>query len=285
MDISKEIKIICETLKLSEIELAKELEVTYETINNWKNNRKSIDISNLDKLYSYAYSKNIKFNNIYEQFFKEDYNNNKDIILFHGAKKAFSLPIDFLGNSKQRNDFGVGFYLGETFEQAANYISFLDNCNNVYCFKLDLSNLITYKFDVNTEWMIAIAYFRGWIDDYKECNYVKNILKKIDGCDVVIAPIADNRMFDLIAEFVEGSITDEQCKHSLAATNLGLQYVLKTNKAVEHTLFIQEMFVCKKEKEKCIENRMSLTDNGIQKVKMARIKYKGKGKYFEEILK
>ncbi len=32
-------------------------DVTYETINHWKNGRKNIDSSNLEKLYSYAYLK------------------------------------------------------------------------------------------------------------------------------------------------------------------------------------------------------------------------------------
>lgn len=284
MDVSKEIKVITETLKLTETELAKKLGVSYETVNNWKNNRKSIDISNLEKLYSYAYDKGIKFNNIYEQFYKEDYRSNNEIVLFHGAKKQFSMPINFKENSKETNDFGIGFYLGESFEQAANYISFLD-ASYVYCFKLDLRKLKVYKFDVNNEWMIAIAYFRGWIDDYKNFYYVQSILNKINDCDVIIAPIADNRMFDIIAEFVEGNITDEQCKHSLAATNLGFQYVLKTAKAIDNISFIREMFVCKKEKERCINNRISLTDNGIHKVKIAKIEYKGKGKYLGEILK
>ncbi len=284
MDVSKEIKVICETLKLTETELAKELGVSYETVNNWKNNRKSIDISNLEKLYSYAYDKGIKFNNIYEQFFKEDYRINDEIVLFHGAKKQFLMPINFKENSKETNDFGIGFYLGESFEQAANYISFLD-ATYVYCFKLDLRKLKIYKFDINNEWMIAIAYFRGWIDEYKNSSCVKSILNKINDCDVIIAPIADNRMFDIIAEFVEGNITDEQCKHSLAATNLGFQYVLKSEKAINNISFIKEMFVCKKEKERCINNRLSLTDNGIQKVKIAKIEYKGKGKYIGEILK
>ena len=206
MDVSKEIEVICETLNLSETELAKELGVTYETVNHWKNNRRNIDASNLEMLYSYAYSKGIKFNNIFEQLYREEYNNDYSIVLFHGAKKSFSMPIDFVLYSKDRNDFGVGFYLGETFEQAANYISFLDACN-VYCFKLDLKDLRIYRFNVDTEWMIAIAYFRGWIKDYKECNYIKKILKKIQNCDIIIAPIADNRMFDIIMDFVEGNIT------------------------------------------------------------------------------
>lgn len=284
MNVCNEIIVICETLKLSETELANEIGVSYETINNWKNNKKKIDVANLEKLYSYAYTKGIKFNNIYEQFYKEDCSDDNNIILFHGAKKTFSLPIDFLKNSKSRNDFGIGFYLGQTFEQAANYISYIDACN-VYSFKLNFNDLKIYKFDIDTDWIIAIAYFRGWIEDYLETSFVKNVLDKIKDCDIIIAPIADNRMFDIITEFVEGNITNEQCKHALAATNLGLQYVLKTTKAVEHVSFIQEMYVCKKEKEKCIENRVSLTNNGIQKVRMARIEYKGKGKYIEEILK
>lgn len=194
------------------------------------------------------------------------------------------MPIDFIKYSKSTNDFGTGFYLGETFEQAANYISFIDS-DKVYSFKLNLENLKTYKFNVDTKWMIAIAYYRGWLNDYKNCSFVKNIIDEINDCDIIIAPIADNRMFDIITEYVEGTITDEQCKHALAATNLGFQYVLKTDKAVKQTKLIKEMFVCKKEKEKYIENRVFLTDNGLQKVRMARIEYKGKGKYIEEILK
>lgn len=285
MDVSKEIKAICEILNLNESELAEELDVATESVNGWKSNRKKIDDSNLEKLYSYAYGKGIRLNNIYEQLYKEEYENNHTVVLFHGAKKSFSFPIDFTSHSKNRNDFGVGFYLGESFEQAANYISFLDECKIVYCFQADLQDLKTYQFDVNTEWMIAIAYFRGWIDEYRDCEYVMSILRKIKDCDIIIAPIADNRMFDIISEFVEGNITDEQCRHSLAATNLGFQYVLKTEKAIESIHFIREMFVCMKEKEKCIKNRISLTENGLQKVKMAKIKYRGKGRYIEEIMK
>lgn len=284
MDVSKEIITLCKVLNLSETELANDLGVTFETINRWKNNKNIIDLTNLEKLYSYSYSKGIRFNNIYEQFYKEDYSNNDNLILFHGAKKEFRLPLDFNKNSKTTNDFGVGFYLEETFEQAANYISFLE-ASFVYCFKLDLKELKIYKFEVNTEWMIAIAYFRGWIRDYKECDVVKNILEKLNDCDVIIAPVADNRMFDIIADFVEGNITDEVCKHSLAATNLGFQYVLKTEKAILKTTTIKEMFVCKKEKDECVKKRVSLTESGLEKVKIAKIEYKGKGKYFQEIVK
>ena len=282
MNVKNEIAVLCNTLKITEVELAKELGITFETVNNWKDENKIIDISNIEILYSYAYSNKIDFNNIYERLLKEDCQKN-EVVLFHGSKRPFSLPINFVEHSKSNNDFGIGFYLGETFEQAANYISFIQQ-NRVYSFKLNLDNLKIYKFSVDTKWMIAIAYYRGWLDDYKDCDFIRSIIKEIDACDVIIAPIADNRMFDIISEYVEGSITDEQCRHALAATNLGLQYVLKTSKAVNQIQLIKEMYVCKKEKEKCIENRNCLTNSGFQKVKMARIEYKGKGKYIEEVL-
>lgn len=282
MNVEKEIILLCSVLNLTETELGKELNVSYETINNWKHNRKNIDSANLEKLYSFAFAKGIKINNIYEQLFKEEYLDNNNLVLFHGAKKEFLMPVD-LGKSKKINDFGVGFYLGETYEQAANYISAL-NMNKVYAFILNLKGLKIYKFDVNNKWMIAIAYFRGWLNEYENHPFVSKVINEIEDADVIIAPIADNRMFDIINEFIENEITDEQCKHALASTNLGYQYVLKTQQAISNLFYLKEMYVSSKEKEYCTNSRISLTDNGLQKVKMARIEYKNKGKYIEELL-
>ena len=96
--------------------------------------------------------------------------------------------------------------------------------------------------------MIAIAYFRGWLNDYKDSPLIKRLVSKLSDYDVIIAPIADNRMFDIIAEFVENEITDEQCRHALAATNLGFQYVLKTNKTLKMLSFLKKCMSVKKKK-------------------------------------
>ena len=284
MNLTNEITIISEVLQINESDLAKRLDVSLETLNNWKFRRKNISFLNLEKVYSFAYENGIKLNPIYEQILKEEYVDKENVILFYGTKKPLCRPIDFINNSKSTSDFGIGFYLGETFEQAANYNSAL-NQNVVYCFRLNLNDLKIYKFNVNTERMIAIAYFRGWLNDYKDSPLIKRLVSKLSDYDVIIAPIADNRMFDIIAEFVENEITDEQCRHALAATNLGFQYVLKTNKTLKNVKLLKEMYVCQKEKEHCLDNRNTLTNNGAQKVKIARIQYKNKGQYIEEILK
>lgn len=114
--------------------------------------------------------------------------------------------------------------------------------------------------------MIATAYYRGWLDDYKDSSLIKKLISKLSDYDVIIGPIADNRMFDIIAEFVGNEITDEQCRHALAATNLGFQYVLKTNKALMNIELLKEMFVCQKEKTHCLDNRVSLFT--LQKILM-----------------
>ena len=284
MNLTNEITIICKVLRLNESDFAKILGVSLETLNNWKFRRKNISFLNLEKVYSFAYENGIKLNPIYEQILKEEYVDKENVILFYRTKKPLCRPIDFINNSKSTNDFGIGFYLGETFEQAADYISAL-NQNIVYCFRLNLNDLKIYNFNVNAEWMIAIAYFRGRLNDYKDSPLIKGLINKLSSYDVIIAPIADNRMFDIIAEFVENEITDEQCRHALAATNLGFQYVLKTNKTLKNVKLLKEMYVCQKEKEHCLDNRNTLTNNGAQKVKIARIQYKNKGQYIEEILK
>ena len=45
-------------------------------------------------------------------------------------------------------------------------------------------------------------------------------------------------MFQIINSFIEGELTDEQCKHCLAATNLGMQYIFVSEKAVSQAKLI-----------------------------------------------
>lgn len=282
MKIYNDVKIIRELLGLTQEELAKKLGTTYEIINRWENDVVEPEDSSINKLYSFAYKNKIYFNKLYEQLFIDEYGSNMKI-LFHGAKSDINWPLD-LNHSKNSNDFGDGFYLGETFEQAATYISY-SKSHNVYSFVFDISNLNVLKFDVSLDWMIAIAYYRGWLDDYKNSEIIKKILLKVDNADVIIAPIADNRMFDLIDDFVNGNLTDLQCKHALAVTNLGCQYVLKTDNAIKKLKVIKKMFLSDAEKENYVNIRLEANKIGLDKVKIARSEYRGKGKYIEEIMK
>lgn len=282
MNIRKEIIALRTLLNLTQNELANEINVSFETVNRWESEKHDVEEYNVEKLYAYAFKKKISFNQIYEQLFKEDENNSFKI-LFHGCKQNLSFPIDLI-HSRLNNDFGQGFYMGESFKQAATYIS-NSLSSKVYVFKMDISSLVIKKFDVSREWMLAIAYYRGWIEKYKNNNIIRNIINQVEKSDVVIAPIADNRMFDIISEFVRGEITDLQCEHALAATNLGMQYVARTSKAVNKITMITSCYLCSVEKESYINERLNLNLVCQNKVKVARIEHRGKGQYIDELLK
>ena len=283
MYISNDIKIIRELLYYSQQDLAESLDIPTESINRWESDIIVPEIKNIDMIYSFAFEKKIYLNKIHEQMMKDEYNKSNNVVLFHGAKTNILGSLD-LSHSKSTNDFGQGFYLGETFEQAATYIAYTRS-NNIYAYELDLEDLKVIKFDVSRDWMFAIAYYRGWIDMYKDNKTIKDIISKIEESDIVIAPIADNKMFDLIDEFVTGMTTDLQCKHALSATNLGFQYVIKTDKALKKLKLLDDMFLCEKERAYYLEKRIESTKIGLDKVKIARIEYKNKGKYIGELLK
>lgn len=283
MHISKELKVIREILSLTQEDLSLIIGVSLDTISRWENEKTDIEEKNIELIYNYAFEKEIYINKIYEQILFEDCEKTNSKLLFYGAKNIINFPLDYK-YSKTNNDFGRGFYLGENFEQASTYIANTSS-KYVYSFSLLDKDLKIEKFSVNTEWMLAIAYYRGWLTQYNQNEIIKNIINKVENADVIIAPIADNRMFDLISEYVDGIITNEQCEHALAATNLGNQYVIKTTKALDKLEFIKIFFLSSKEKEMYKNKRLENNNNNLNKVKIARIEYRGKGQYIDELLK
>ena len=91
-------------------------------------------------------------------------------------------------------------------------------------------------------------------------------------------------MFQIINSFIDGEITDEQCKHCLAATHLGSQYVFIRERAIEQVKLLERCYISNNEKEYYKNIRTADTKLGDDKVKLAKIQYRGKGRYLDEIL-
>lgn len=280
--VSHDLQMIRELKEYTQEDLAMELGVDKSTIKRWENDKMEISEASIEKLYSYAYEHNIHINRIKEQLYREDCERENHIVLFHGAKSIISGPLD-LSKSKESNDFGKGFYCGETLEQAAMFVSSYSN-PSIYVMDFDTSRLKGYRFMVNQEWMLIIAYFRGRLEEYKDTFHIKSLLQKIEDADYIIAPIADNRMFQIIDNFIDGEITDEQCQHCLSATNLGFQYVFKTEKAVKQLDVLERCYLCQYEKEMYKKKRLEDNKASEDKVKILRKQYRGQGHYIDEIL-
>ena len=281
MKIYKDLISLRNILNLSQMELASELGLSFETINKWEKENTDVDWQKAELFYEYAFKHDICFNFIYENLWLEQLKDN-EVLLFHAAKEDFQFPIDFMTHSRKYNDFGKAFYLGENLHQAQSYIASKKD-GKILSFKLDKTDLKIITFKVERDWMLTIAYFRGWLNKFENNKTIKELINKVENADLVIAPIADNRMFDIISEYVTGTITDEQCIHSLAATNLGMQYVIKTQKALDQLSLIKELYMSKSERARAKNKRMELAKTCMDKVSLARIEYKGKGKYIEEV--
>ena len=203
-------------------------------------------------------------------------------LLFHGSKGEIKGNID-VNFGRGNNDFGQGFYTGESYEQAVSFISTYDD-PSVYFMSFDDSDLKCKRYSVDREWMMTIAYYRETLDKYENHPLIKKIIKESRDCDYIIAPIADNKMFETINEFIEGNLTDEQCKHCLAATNLGMQYVFLTEKAASRLKIVERCYVCDKEREHYKKLKEDYRKLGNDKVKLAKAQYRGVGKYIDEVL-
>lgn len=263
--------------------LADELGVSRITVSNWVNNKNTISEKHMDEFYRYAFEKGIRLNKIKEQFYREDIVRDNEVLLFHGAKTKIegNLRIDC---NKRINDFGNGFYCGESLEQSAMFVATHKN-SSLYMLKFKPLNLKCKEFSVDREWMLTIACFRGRLEEYRDTEIVKQLAKTTEGIDYIVAPIADNRMFEIIDSFIDGEITDVQCQHCLSATNLGMQYVFVSKKALSNITLLERCYLTELEKEAYLNSRQESFRMNMDKVKLARRQYRNQGEYIEDILK
>ena len=110
--------------------------------------------------------------------------------LYHGTNQAFD-AID-LQKSKPNKDFGKGFYLSASYEQALNMA-------HIKVEQQQRGTAMVMEFDVDEEAMNALRLLR--FDDYSEqwaefilANRNNSTGQPIHDYDIVIGPIADDRV-------------------------------------------------------------------------------------------
>lgn len=277
----KDLLSIREILGITQKQLASQINVQQVTISRSELGETSPSENLLEKVYGYAFDKKVNLGKLKEMLWLESIKTNHKL-LFHGAKSIIEGELSVY-KGRPNNDFGQGFYTGESYKQAISFISgFPHSC--VYFIDFDPSDLKCKKYNVNQEWMMTIAYYRGTLEKYESHPMIQELVEKSRECDYIIAPIADNRMFQIINSFIDDEITDEQCKHCLAATNLGYQYVFISEKSIKNIKIVERAYISNNEREYYKGVRTSDAKLGEDKVKLARIQYRGQGHYIDEIL-
>lgn len=275
-NIKEDIGFILESEKINNIEFAERTKVSRTTLEGIV--KKGIARDDVcEKIYAYAYNNKYRINSVKEELIKEKYRD----VLFHGSKKGLS-EIS-ISDSRENCDFGKGFYLGETYNQALSFVCEKEK-SCVYSFRYSLLDLKIKKFECDLEWMLAICYYRGTLGEYVSNSRVREIVNEIEKADIVIAPIADNKMFYIMAQFTEGEINADVALHSLSASKLGRQFIFKTEKALQNLVPIEKYYLSVPERKDC---RKVLNERSYEidtKLKQAKRGFKT-GLYIEEILK
>lgn len=279
---AQDLEIVLELTGLTMDAFAAELGVSRMTVNNWLSGRKEVSEKNIASFYEYTFRRGIRLNLIKEQLYREELAEPSEVLLFHGAKTKIegALRTDC---SKRKNDFGQGFYCGESLEQSAMFVATYP-ASSLYMLRFRKEGLIGKEFGVSRDWMLLIAYFRERLGVYADSEVIRTLIKQVEGVDYIVAPIADNRMFEIIDQFIDGEITDEQCRHCLSATNLGKQYVFVTERALRQAELLERCFLTKEEKEFYLFSRQAGYEMNRDKVKVARRQYRDVGKYIEEMM-
>lgn len=262
--------------------LLAKLDLSEEEFEAIKSGELEPDKMQLENIYNFAYNSGLFLNEIQWQDRLDEFRKDNEVVATHGSRTNIkgNIRVDVSGES---NDFGNGFYIGEDISQAGMWVGEEPN-SSLYILTFNENGLVKAQFNVSVDWMLAVCYYRNQIPEYANSERILRIREKVDNCDYVYAPIADNKLFEVIDAFVAEEITDLQCLYALSATHLGYQYVLKTERALENLDIIDHLYFCSVEKS--LYNKESDVENNtsLHKAFIAKKRYKDQGQYISELL-
>jgi len=150
------------------------------------------------------------------------------MILYHGSYLAVEKPdISF---SRGNVDFGRGFYTTPIKEQAVGWSLRFKRKHGqsvVSAYEIDESilrdNALILEFD---------TYSEEWVDFIISCRRGKNI----DGYDVVIGGVANDKVFDTIQLFLDELINKTEAIKRLRYEKPNIQYCFRSQPVIEKYL-------------------------------------------------
>lgn len=277
----KLIKAIRQSAGMNQEQFAKALGTTALSINRWENGKTQPNKMAQTQLFEFCKKNNIDLFDYIAKQVKRDADDNR-LIVYHGSKKGITGNIKPI--SRESCDFGKGFYLGTDPAQPLTLICDEDK-PILYTMKLDLTGLKVLKVEMNLEWAMLIAYYRGYMDEVKGSEIYKKYERLADGYDVILGYIANDRMYRVMKSFFEKEITDVALIHSLSALDLGRQYVCKTAKACNQLEIVDKKELTSLELAILRDKSIVRRQEGIDLTEEILLKYRREGKFFDEILR
>lgn len=279
------IKQIREHLKISQTELAEQLNVTFATVNRWENGRAVPNKLAQSKLYDICKENDVP---VYDITLSRIANAAENLslsedckLLYHGSKSGIVGIIE--PKSRAQCDFGKGFYMGTDPSQALTLICDYDK-SKFYIVSVDTTTLNTIEVPADIEWAMLVAYHRGRMEMIKGTPLYEKYRLISENKDLVIGSIANDRMFYVIDNFFIGNITDAALVGSLSALQLGKQYVAVSQKGCDAVRIEAEVELSHLERMFIQEVAEANRAKGVSLANDICRNYRREGLFFDEIL-
>ena len=279
------IKQIRKYLNISQNDFAEMLDTSFATINRWENGRAKPSKMAEDRLIEIFEKDNIpSFNFIMDKIKGEVAALNipaDRMVLYHGSKSGIVGEIK--PQSRSQCDFGKGFYMGSIPEQPLTLIcNFIDSKFYVVSFPKKTNNTMTFNDDL--EWAMFIAFNRGKMNNAVGTSIYNKYSNLSNNIDVMIGSIANDKMYQVLDDFFEETITDAALVSCLSALKLGTQYVCITDKACADIKIEKEIPLSYMEKEIIKITSNKYRSEGKRLADDIYKQHRREGKYFDEIL-
>ncbi len=278
MKSSEIVREIRSCLNLSQSGLADALGVSFATVNRWEKGHCEPSQIAVNTIKNLCAHNKIDFS----QFEGNHIIRTDEIVtLYHGSKSGLRGAIAPI--SRERCDFGKGFYMGTDRTQPLTLI-----CNypdaRLYTLSVNLADLKIFDVEVGLDWALLIAYHRGKMESVKHSTLYNRFANLSKNCDIIIGYIANDRMFVVLDRFFNGEITDMALINSLSALKLGKQYVALTEKACEKIKILDEQVLTENDRYKLKQESETNRFKGIAMADEICRKYRREGRFFDEIL-
>ena len=272
-------------LNMSQTEFAKQLNVTFQTVNRWENGRALPDKLAQSKMFDLCKEKQLP---VYDMILKKITDKSKAmkldsnrVLLYHASKSGIEGTIE--PKSRKQCDFGKGFYMGTDPGQTLTLICDYEK-SKFYIVSVSTENLALIEVPADIDWAMLVAYHRGKMEKIDGTPFYNKYRDMTQDKDLIIGNIANDRMFFVIDNFFVGNVTDMALVNSLSALQLGKQYVVISQKGCDavrieaevELSYLERLFI----KEIAEENRA----RGISLANDICKNYRREGMYFDEIL-
>lgn len=167
------------------------------------------------------------------------------MILYHGSENIVEQPAFGLG--KPHNDYGRGFYCTESKEMACEWaVGFNhDGYANKYEIDLDGLNILNLNSDDfgTLHWLTVLLEnrlfdVRSPLAKEARAYLVDTFSVPLSDADIVVGYRADDSYFTFAHDFISGSISYRQLRNAMQLGELGLQYMIKSERAFQRLRFL-----------------------------------------------